>query len=382
MAAGQKITVLSAGAGGCTLAFHLTQAGFNVVLYQDENHTKSIQKLLKTKEIISHQEFDGYYSRIYGTVEVADVTTNIKVALRHSKILILMVPAFGQANIFRSALPYLTREHIFISMPGNYAIFEYVEELRRSNLKITNPVAYIRDVPIPCIFAECSIIPYACRKVKDNEIFVGGVKDFIHIGVFPQQKTENTLNKLNPIFQKLNIELEQKDILEVVYYNSNILLHPTIVVYNAGHIKHLNKGFRFYRDGVSPLTLKIIERMDKERQRIGKSLGFTLESFSSFYRRYYGDTSGKSLFNFFQEATFLHFVKAPTDLEGRFISEDLEYALIPIIEFLARKRGIDTSISDAIIESASCMVGTKLKAMRQIQDDVWNDIMKQKQIIG
>lgn len=359
------------------MAFHLTQAGFDVLLYQDENHTRSIQTLMETNEIVALPEYDGYQSRIHGTVRVSGVTTNMKEAIRFSKIVIQMVPAFGQANMFKSALPYLTKDHMFISMPGNYAIFDYVEELRKSNVKITNPVAYIRDVPIPCVFAECSIIPYACRKTQENEVFVGAVKEFIHIGVFPQWKTGSTLQMLNPIFQKLKIGLEKKDILEVVYYNSNMILHPVLTVYNAGHMKHQNKGFRLYKDGVSPLVVKVMEKMDKEIRHLGKSLGFTLESFSSFYKRYYADKSDKSLFSFFQEASFLHFVKAPTDMEGRFISEDLEYVLIPIIEFLARKRGLNTPISDAIIESANCMVGKKLMPMRPIPQDVWNDIARQ-----
>ena len=373
-----KVTVLSAGAGGCTMAFHLSQVGYKVLLYQDENHTKSIKALIKTKKIISHPEYEGYKSPLHGAVNLDVVTTSIKEAINFSKIIILMVPAFGQLGIFRDALPYLTKDHIFISMPGNNAIFDYVEELRRKGTKVTNPIAFIKGVPIPCVFAECSIIPYACRKLQENEIFVGAIKEFIYTGCFPNSRTDATLQRLNPVFQRLDIRLEKKDLLEVIFYNSNLILHPVVTVYNAGHIKHLNKGFRFYEHGVSPLVVKIFDEVDNEMKKIAESYGFTLEPFSSYYKRYYGEKSNRSMFNFLQDASFLHFVKAPSDLNGRFISEDMEYVLIPIIQFLARKRGLATPICDAIISSLSCMAGRKLHPLRQISEEVWNDITKQK----
>jgi len=377
MASRNRITVLGAGAGGCTLAFHLTRAGYEVLLYQDADHLSSLEHFIQTREIKAVERFDRYKGVLHGSAQIAHFTTNIRHAVLFSDVLIMVVPAYAQLTIFKAALPYLSREQIMLSLPGNFAIFDYLKCIRESKVKIESPLTHLLDTPVPCIFAESSIIPYACRKIKDNKIFVGAIKQFIYAGVFPPKEVDETLERLNEIFQVgLNVRIEQTHILATPFYNSNLILHPTIVMYNAGHIKCQNKGFRFYKDGVSPLVCKIFEALDKEFLQIGRTVGFNLESFTSYYRRYYGDKNinNNTLNAFFQGANFLHFVKAPNDLNGRFISEDLQYVLLPIIKYLAIRNNIPTPVADSLIVSIQCMLGNKINPLRDIPYNEWEVI--------
>lgn len=379
MASRNRITILGAGAGGCTLAFHLTKAGYEVMLYQDSGHLSSLELLIKTREIKAVERFDGYHGALYGTAQIAQFTTNIKQAVLFSNVLIMVVPAYAQLTIFKAALPYLSREQILLSLPGNFAIFDYLKCIRESKVKVESPLTHLLDTPVPCILAESSIIPYACRKVKDNTIFIGAIKQFIYAGVFPPREVDETLDRLSKIFQATNVRIERSHILETPFYNSNLILHPTIVLYNAGHIKCQNKGFHFYKDGVSPLVCRIFEALDREFLEVGHTIGFNLEPFTCYHRRYYGDKSinTTTLNAFFQGANFLHFVKAPNDLNGRFISEDLQYVLLPIIKYLAVRNNIPTPVADSLIASIQCMLGNKVHPLRDIPYDEWEAIASQ-----
>ncbi|XP_066920583.1 opine dehydrogenase-like [Clytia hemisphaerica] len=356
-----RISILGAGAGGCALAYHLIKTGYEVLLYQDKDH------LIKAVE-----SYDGFKSALHGKCKITCFTTSIKQAVQFSEVLILVVPAYGQVNIFQAALPYLTPNHIFLSLPGNFAIFDYLKSIRESNVKIDFPVSHIAGTPIPCTFVESSIIPYACRRVQKNGIFIGAIKQFISVGAYPKSKAESTYERLDAIFESIDVRLEKTNLLATTFYNSNLILHPTIVMYNAGHIKCQNKGFRFYKDGVSPLVCKIFESLDKEMLLLGHSCGFHLESFASYYRRYYGDKNpNNTLSAFFQNAHFLHFVKAPNDLNGRFISEDLQFVLLPLIRYLANRNQVPTPLAESLIVSLQCMLGHNIHPLRELPEDEW-----------
>ena len=382
MSSNSKVTILGAGAGGCALAFHLTKAGYEVLLYQDKDHLSSVEDLMETKEIRAIEMYSGYKSAISGKAKIACFTTSIKKACMYSNLLILVVPAFAQTSIFEAALPHLTTEHIFLSLPGNFAIFDYLSCIRRSadKINIDSAVAYVADTPVPCTLVESSIIPYACRKVKNNEIFIGGVKKFIYAGVFPPSKADDAFERLDAVFEhSINVHIEKVHLLATPFHNSNLILHPTVVMCNAGHIKCQNKGFRFYKEGVSPLVGKMFEGLDEELRAVGRSVGLNnLESITTYYPRYYGEKSTNtttSLSTFFQNAHFLHFVRAPNDLCGRFISEDLQYVLMPMVRFLARRNQVPTPLADSLFTIIQCMLGHSIQPLRDLQQNEWDSII-------
>ena len=376
-----RVTILGAGAGGCALAFHMSKAGYEVLLYQDKNHLSNVEEVMETREIKAIEMHAGYRSALSGKTRIAHFSTNIKQACMHSDLLILVVPAFAQTDIFESALPYLTPNHIFLSLSGNFAVFDYLDCVRRNAAKINvdSAVAHVAGTPVPCTLVESSIIPYACRKIKNNCIFIGAIKQFIFAGAFPPSKTDTAFERLDDVFERsLSVRLERTHLLATPFYNSNLILHPTIVMCNSGHIKCQNKGFHFYKDGVSPLVCKMFEMLDKELLVLGRSVGFNnLESFTSYYRRYYGDktVNTTTLSAFFQGAHFLHFVKAPNDLSGRFISEDLQYVLMPMVRFLARRNQVPTPLADSIFTSIQCMLGHSIQPLRDLPENEWNAIL-------
>jgi hypothetical protein len=60
--------------------------------------------------------------------------------------------------IFELALPHLKDGHIIISMPGNFAALQYA--------KIVKDKCAEKKL----FFVDTDSIPYACRKLKDNQV--------------------------------------------------------------------------------------------------------------------------------------------------------------------------------------------------------------------
>jgi len=369
-----KVSLLGAGAAGCSLAFHLTQVGFDVLLYQDERFKNEIEALIRTGEMNALKSYEGFDANVHGTEKIKCVTTNIKEAVEFSDILIMSIPAFGQTTLFKAALPYITKNHIFMSQPGNFVIFDYLKTIRESGIKIESPIGFVGKTPLPCTFVECSSIPYACRIIKDNTVFIGGIKHHYFAGAYPHDHADAAFSRLEKIFDNgIGVKLQRVHILETPFLNANIVLHPTISIYNAGQIKPENKGFKFYKQGYSPLICRVFEAMDSEFRMIAKSVGFEPESFLTYFRSLYpGDDDKNANFEtFFRNVKHLHFVDAPTDLKGRFISEDIQYIILPMLRYLAKKNNLDTPMLNSLLHSVEIMIERKLEPMRDLPEDEW-----------
>lgn len=125
---------------------------------------------------------------INGTAKIHKATSDIKEAIEFGQVVIIIVPAFGQVPIFEMALPYLQEGQIFISMPGNFASLQYAKILKEKENKKR------------LYFVDTDSIPYACRKLRENQVFISGMKNELNAGVFPAEATDHVLTTVQPLF--------------------------------------------------------------------------------------------------------------------------------------------------------------------------------------
>lgn len=358
-----KVSVLGAGNGGCALAFHLVQLGHEVLLYQHKSFEHLFEEIRDSLKIIAVKETSGTQAVIHGESKITRATTSIKEAAEFSNYQLLIVPAYAQSVTFKDILPYLTKDHVLISLPGNFAFLDYVKVLHETSGQPGIPdIKKWKSMSKPCAFVETSTIPYACRLLGGNRVFIGGLKKLMHVGVFPSQKTDAVVESIKPLFA-LTLG-KNKNVIETGFCNLNFILHPPITIYNAGWIETTKGNFLFYKEGLSPRVAHVMETLDQERVAVAASLGIEVEDIVHTWRKWYGIHDLNSMAEIPEKGKPYQFVRAPDTLDNRFISEDMVFVLIPIIQYIAKQNNVHTPLSDAIITSAKVITGQELKPMR------------------
>jgi len=358
-----KVSVLGAGNGGCALAFHLAQMGHEVLLYQDKQFEHLFKEIVDTGKIVALQETGGVAAEIHGEASIAKTTTDVKEACEFSNFLMLIVPAYAQGVTFKLCLPHLTPDHVFISLPGNFAFLEYVKiihEASGSGEKV-DILALNKSTTLNS-FVETSTIPYACRLLGGNKVFIGGTKKQMEVGVFPSGRTGKVVDSIKSLFT-LTLKAN-KNVIETGFCNLNFILHPPIMVYNAGRIESTKGNFLFYKEGLMPCVASLMKALDRERIAIANALLLKIDDLESAWRKWYNIPDLNDITEIPVKGKPYQFVKAPDTLNNRYITEDLNYVLVPIIKYLAKPLNVPTPVADAIITSAQVLSGLSVEPAR------------------
>ena len=278
----------------------------------------------------------------------------------------LVVPVFGQVLIFEKALPYLTAKHFLVCFPGNFSTLELVQRVQKRFPRADSPDndhLHDGDSASFCGSGSQYRIPVGCRKVGGYKVFITGSKDSIEFGVFPSKRTDIALDQIQPLFE-LKIWRVQ-DIFEAALANLNMVLHPGNLVYNAGWVEATKGDFLFYRVALTEAIENMIQAIDKERREISKAFGYKDENCVQVWCRWYTDHKAKTLREFIANRGPLNAaIKAPNKLQNRYITEDFNYVLVPIMKYLAKVAGVQTPVSHATITAAEVLSGIKCEPAR------------------
>lgn len=332
----KKVTVLGAGNGGMALSYHLSTNNIDVMLWADENHAsaldginqaggiESVDTIVKNDKVLT--------GKIPGFAKLAATTTNIQDAMEYSDIILMLLPSYAQEAVFEKAMPYLKDGHIIILLPGNFGSLVLPKMMKDAG--ITTDV----------LFVEGMSIPYGCRRVESNKVYISGIKNFLPVAAFPANRTAEAIDRLNGIFPfELN---PMNNVVEVAFSNVNMVVHPGTATLNMGLIESRSGNFFFYKEGMSPAVGKVLDKIDEERLNVGKKLELNLLSFPEIGDALYNVKSISA--HDFAIKTPGHNSLAPKSCQDRYIVEDTPYLLVPVSE-LGKMLGVTCNCMESII---------------------------------
>jgi len=334
-----KITVIGAGNGGVTAAYHFSKIGHDVCLYDLPQFDTHIKAIGNNGGIKALDEFSEVNLILPGFENIDHVTTSMEEAVNYSSMIVMIVPSFAQETLFNEMLPYLKNEHVLFSLPGNYGslVLENVKKQRGyETLEMT--------------FVDAMTIPWACRVTEPGVVSIMGIKEFIYAGVFPRHRTTDTLDTINSFFP---IEVKAlNNVIEAGLENINFGGHPLVTTLNMGLLENFKGQFNYYCDCVSPSTDKVSGKMEKERLNIGSELGFELKPELDMMNALY-KSDAKSVYEFNKTSvTHGKIHSAPDSAKSRYITEDVPNILVPCYEF-SKLLSIEVPIIESCIRIAS-----------------------------
>ncbi len=328
-----RIAVLGAGHGGCAVAADLAHRGFDVRV--QSRNAERLAPLIAAGGIEVRGQWEGF-------VPLPEMTTDIGKAVESADLIILVVPSVAHAGYARALAPLLTEEHLVFLNPGHTGGgLHFVHALRQAGYDGAASVC------------ETVTLTHVCRMEGPGVVGIYNTVQRLRVASLPSKHAAGLLPRLQELYPTI---APASDVLETAFANINTVFHPAGVLMNAGHIEESGGEFLFYRDGITASVGRVVEAVDRERLEIARALGVPSLSFLEFFHEFGSTTDAAlasgSVSRACRESAPNRTVKAPPQLDHRYLHEDVGYGLVPLAAFGALV-GVATPVMDALIALAS-----------------------------
>lgn len=329
-----NIAVLGSGNGGCAVAFDCAQHGHSVKLFDFESFPDRIQRVKEAGGIYAEGQLEGF-------APIAYAGHDIQAALSGVETIIAVGPAYSTGPFAETCKPFLRSGQVVLICPGSCA--------GSLEFKIRAGLA-LHDSDI--LIAETSTLPYAVRMIGPATIKVFlKLKGGLYVAAVPASGTARVLVAVSDVYPAL---LAARNILQTSLQNGNPVIHPTVSLLNAALIERTRGDFYFYEEGITPAVGRLLKGIDQERMAIGRRLGLEILSEPEI-----GTVQG-----YMREATYdrgyaeapgFQGIKAQSQLDHRYIQEDVGYGLV-FWQKLGEQIGVETPNISAVIQLASTLM--------------------------
>ncbi len=325
------IAVIGTGAGGLSMAAHLSIKGLTVNLF-----SRSEKRVLELTQ--NPVRVTGV---IEGEARVNLITSDARAAVSEASLIVVTVPGQLHRSIAALFSDCLVDGQTVLLCPGRMlGAIEFEQAIRMNGCKA--------DITI----AECQTMPHTCRNRFSEIIDVLAVKSNVRLATYPACRTAtlcDDLNQLLPVFKPV------AHILETGLNSVGAILHPLPMLMNLGWIESPVARFTYYYQGITPSVARVMEKIDGERIAIGEKLSVVMISLREWLSEVYGSQGG-SLLEAIHNTKSYSTIEAPETVQHRYFLEDVPTGLVPLSS-LGDLVGVETPFIDAAIVQASEVCG-------------------------
>ena len=329
-----KIAVLGAGNGGQAIAGYLSIVGYEVSLYDID--TLKIGELRNKGGI----QLEG---KISGFGKISSITTDIALAVKDAKVVMVTTVANAHKAVAMSMAPYIEEGQVIILNPG-----------RTCGALVFNQTLRECGCQKRYYLGEAQTLVYACRVIENGHVNVIGIKDEVLLSGLPASDTDHILNMINPIYPSF---AKTDNVLQTSLENIGAMFHPCVLLFNAATIER-NEVFWFYRD-MTEQVAEFIEKFDAERLTVGKAYGVDLLSVRDWIKFAYKNTEGETLCERMRNNPAYHDIKSPSTIFTRQLTEDIPTGVLPIME-LGKAAGIKTPLLESMVNICEALLNLDL----------------------
>jgi opine dehydrogenase len=251
-----KIAVLGGGNGSHAAAADLSVAGHEVRFWRRD--AEAFRPVLETG-VIRMRDFTGVRD-----VAIARPTADIGEAVRGADLIVAPTPAFAQHDLATLLAPHLTDGQVIFLPPGTFGAYLMTNVLRAKGCRA--------DIMI----AETGTLPWLTRKHGAAEVAITTRATRLPTGVFPARLTAPAVAVISKAFPGVIEPVE--DALSGALMNAGPIIHPPLIVMNAGPIEHFDR-WGIHKEGTQPSIRRVHDALDGERIAIRTALGYAAPHF-------------------------------------------------------------------------------------------------------
>lgn len=353
-----QVAVIGAGNGGLAIAAVLAQCGADVRVY--DGFPAVLGPI---------GEAGGVWAKTphsEGFVPFAAVSADLGEILAGVDLVMVVTPASAHAAVAKDMAPYLADGAMVVLNPG------------RTGGALE--VAHVFDRLCPekrIVVGEAQTLLYACRKVSPTSVAIKGEKRVVPVAAFPACHTPEVVERLRQYFP---VFVAATNILETGFSNIGAVFHPTPTLLNTGWIETTHGDFEYYHQGISKGLADLLEKLDAERVAVAKAYRVSVLSAREWLEEAYG-VREISLYEAIQKNDAYAGIKAPSEINVRYLTEDVPTGLVPLAS-LGRIAGVPTPIMDSVIVAASRLLGVDFRESGRNERNLGLDGLSKEEILA
>jgi len=332
-----EIAVLGGGNGGYAAAVDLTEQGHKVRFWRRDRES--------FKDVIEKQAIDVVDVNGSRTVSLHLVTDQLAEAIENVELIVIPLPAYTQQSLAKELAPHLEDGQVIFLPPGSFGSYYMTKQLKEHGCKAE------------MTFAETGTLPYLARKRSESLISISGRATRLPTGVFPAKRKEEAFQILKEAYPAIE---PIEDALSGALMNAGPIIHPPLIIMNAGPIEHFDK-WDIHDEGTQRSIRNIHDALDEERIKVREALGYKGPHFplADHYQDggdewMYGDGAHDVLVD--RDDWF-----EKLDLYShRYMIEDVELGLAFIVS-LGNWLGIPIPVAEGLLNISSAIVGRNLR---------------------
>jgi len=331
----KKIAVISSGNGGQSMAAYFSYIGYNVALYARE--AERVDMFPGNRFLISGE--------VEGEAVVELISSDMGAVVRDAYLIMVTTPAQYHHIVARAMAPHLVDGQAVVLNPGRtFGTLAFSKVLSECDCKA--------DI----MLGETDTFTFTCRCPELCKPQIYKIKDSVRMAAHDKSYAERLLGLLREIFDMFSLA---ESILYTGFSNIGMIFHPMPILMNITRVE-AKEDFKFYMQGISPLVAGILEKMDIERVAVAYAYGVAVPTARQWLAEAYG-SRGDSLYEQIQNTDAYRTVLAPTDIDTRYIFEDILTGCVPT-SCAGKAAGVNTEVIDTLINWASILYGRDFHA--------------------
>jgi opine dehydrogenase len=248
-----KIAVLGGGNGSFAAAGDFALQGHEVRLWRRDAAAVAAHRAAGSRILVKD-------ARGSHDAQLELVTTNVAEAVRDAELIVCPAPAFAQHDIASLLAPHLRDGQVVFLPPATFGSMIFAQAAHDAGNRAA------------VCFAETGTLPWLTRKRCPLEVAITIRAKRLPVGVFPLTRADYALDVVGRAFPGV-IE-SCGDALSGALMNAGPIIHPPLIVMNAGPIEHFLERWDIHKEGTQPSIRRVTDALDAERIAVREALGY------------------------------------------------------------------------------------------------------------
>jgi opine dehydrogenase len=247
-----KIAVLGGGNGSFAAAGDFALQGHDVRLWRRDAAQVAAHRAADSRIVL--KDANGQT-----TAQLALVTSDIAEAVGGAELILCPAPAFAHNDIAGQLAPHLTDGQVVFLPPATFGSMIFAKAARDAGNRAS------------VSFAETGTLPWLTRKHGPFEVAITIRAKRLPVGVFPLTSADQALDVIGRAFPG-TIE-PCGDALSGALMNAGPIIHPPLIVMNAGPIEHFTR-WDIHMEGTQASIRTVTDALDAERIAVREGFGY------------------------------------------------------------------------------------------------------------
>jgi opine dehydrogenase len=247
-----KIAVLGGGNGSYAAAADFALAGHEVRFWRRDR--AAADALAAAGAVITVRDAAGRHE-----ARLALATADMAAAVAGVQLVLCPAPAFAQPDIAAALAPHLVPGTVVFLPPATFGSLVFAGAARAAG------------TAEGVLFAETGTLPWLARKHGPAEVAITIRAKHLPVGVFPACRSAEALAVLDRAFP--GVCTPCGDALSGALMNAGPIIHPPLVVMNAGPLAHFER-WDIHKEGTQPAIRRVTDALDAERVAVREALGY------------------------------------------------------------------------------------------------------------